>query len=43
MGLEATRKGGGGQNLKKAGVGNTGGGQGLHKIGGRGVEPLCQL
>ena len=26
MGLEATRKGGGGQNLKKAGVGNTGGG-----------------
>ena len=25
MGLEATRKGGGGQNLKKAGVGNTGG------------------
>ena len=43
MGLEATRKGGGGQNLKKAGVGNTGGGQGLHKIGGGGVEPLCQL
>ena len=26
MGLEATGKGGGGQNLKKAGVGNTGGG-----------------
>ena len=43
MGLEATGKGGGGQNLKKAGVGNTGGGGGLHKIGGGEVEPICQL
>ena len=40
MGLEATRKGGGGQNLKKAGVGNTGGGGRVFiKEGEGGVNP----